>query len=106
MARANVRRNRGSGPVTAVVIGAGHRSVLYASYALKHPDELKIVGVVDPNERRAKECAGQHGLAMDCWYRSSEDLARRGRIADAAINGTMDKLHVPTSLPLLRAGYD
>ncbi len=105
MSKANGRRGR-KGPVTAVVVGAGHRSVVYANYALKHPEALRIVAVVDPNQRRAQEMLGLHGLPMDCWYRSSEDLVRRGRIADAAINGTMDKLHVPTSLPLLTAGYD
>ena len=34
--------------VTAVIVGAGHRAMLYASYAQAHPDELKIVGVADP----------------------------------------------------------
>lgn len=97
---------RTSGPVTAVVVGAGHRSVLYASYALKHPDQLKIVGVVDPNEHRARQLAEQHGFSMDHWHRSCEELVRQGKLADAAINGTMDSLHVSTSLPLLRAGYD
>jgi len=32
-------------PVTAVIVGAGHRAHVYASYAKLHPDELKIVGV-------------------------------------------------------------
>lgn len=106
MTRTDARRGGGSAPVTAVVVGAGHRSVVYASYALKHPKQLRIVGVVDPNEQRARQLADQHGFGMDRWYRSSEDLVRQGKIADAAINGTMDKLHVPTTLPLLRAGYD
>lgn len=100
------RRGKSSKPITAVIVGAGHRSVLYASYALKHPDELKIVGIVDPNELRGRQLAEQHELSMDGWFASIEDLVRRGRIADAAINGTMDRLHVPTSLPLLKAGYD
>ncbi len=56
MAR-QIRRVEGSGPVTAVVVGVGHRGLLYASYALQHPDELKIVGVVDPNEQRSRQLA-------------------------------------------------
>ena len=40
-------------PLEAVIVGAGHRSVLYASYAEKAPEDLRIVGVVDPwDERR------------------------------------------------------
>ena len=102
MTKSNTRSKR---PATAVVVGAGHRGILYASYALKHPDELKIVGVVDPDQRRSAELARQHGFSMDNWFPGSEDLARRGRLADAAINATMDKLHVATSLPLLKTGY-
>ena len=41
-----------SNPIQAVVVGAGHRSLTYASYAREHPEEMKIVGVVDPSERR------------------------------------------------------
>ncbi len=99
-------RKRGAQPVTAVVVGAGHRSSLYASYALKHPDELRIVAVVDPNELRCRQLAREHGLDADCCFAGVADLVRRGKLADAAINGTMDRLHVPTSLPLLKAGYD
>jgi len=35
-------------PLTAIVIGAGNRGNVYAGYALKYPDELKIVGVAEP----------------------------------------------------------
>src|SRR5690606_24626279 len=38
-------------------------------------------------------------------FESAEELAAVPRFADAAINGTMDRQHVPTSLPLLKAGY-
>ncbi len=35
-------------PIRAIIVGAGHRAMLYASYAQLHPDELQIVGVADP----------------------------------------------------------
>ena len=28
--------------ITAIIVGAGHRAILYSLYALEHPDELKI----------------------------------------------------------------
>ena len=31
-------------PITAIIVGAGHRSLVYARYALDHPDRLKIIG--------------------------------------------------------------
>jgi len=93
-------------PVTAVIVGAGHRAMLYASYAKECPDELRIVGVADPTERRRRDARAEFGFPAENCFESAEALAARGRIADAAINGTMDHQHVPTSLPLLAAGYD
>lgn len=80
--------------------------MVYASYAQQHPDMLKIVGVADPIEGRRQLAAQTFGLTADQCFASADDLARRGKIADAVINGTMDADHVPTSLPLLAAGYD
>ena len=91
--------------LTAALVGAGHRGILYASYALKHPEELKIVAVADPNDLRRREAAEVHGLRPEQCFRTAEELAARPPLADAAINATIDKHHVPTSLPLLAAGY-
>ncbi|MEF3302857.1 Gfo/Idh/MocA family protein [Paenibacillus sp. GYB003] len=93
-------------PVQAVIVGAGHRSLLYASYAQKHPDELQIVGVVEPDPVRRGLTAQRFGMADDMLFASVEELIAAPKRADAAINGTMDSLHVTTTIPLLRAGYD
>lgn len=90
----------------AIIVGAGHRSIVYASYALQHPDELEIVGVVDPSEPRRRQAARIHHLAPEQCHASVEELVARPKHADFVINGTMDLLHVPTSLPVLAAGYD
>ena len=90
---------------TAVIVGAGHRGLCYANYALKHPEEFKIVGVADPNEFRRNQAARIHDIPPENCFATAEELAARPRIADAVINGTMDREHVPTSLPLLKAGY-
>jgi predicted dehydrogenase len=92
--------------VTAVIVGAGHRAVTYASYAERHPDELKIVGVADPNARRRQQMAQRFGFGPDRCYESAEQLPQAGKIADGVINGTMDHQHVETAVPLLEAGYD
>jgi predicted dehydrogenase len=93
-------------PVTAVIVGNGHRADLYASYALKHPEELRIVGVADPDEFRRESARRKFGFPAENCFASAEEFARRQRFADAVINGTMDQQHVPTSLPVLAAGYD
>ena len=95
-----------SKPITAIVVGAGHRALLYASYAQKHPDELKIVGVADLAELRRRQVADLYDLEPSQVFESAEELAARPQMADVIINGTMDHQHVPTSIPLLEAGYD
>lgn len=91
---------------TAIVVGAGHRALLYASYARLRPDELRIVGVADPSVLRRERVADEFGLSGDQLFESADALAAVGKRADFVINGTMDHQHVATSLPLLAAGYD
>ncbi len=93
-------------PIKAIVVGAGHRALLYASYAQTHPDELKIVGVADPRSHRREQVARLYNLPAKRCYHTAQAIADVPKFADVVINGTMDHQHVVTSLPLLRAGYD
>ena len=93
-------------PVEAIIVGAGHRGLLYASYSEQHPEQLRIVGVVDPDPSRRKKTAERFGFSSDRCWASVGELTALERMADVAINGTMDQLHVETTLPLLHAGYD
>ena len=93
-------------PITAIVLGAGHRAMVYADYSLKHPDELKIVGVADPDEYRRKMVMEKFGFPEENCFVDAEALSKVPRFADAVINGTMDEQHVETSIPLLKMGYD
>jgi predicted dehydrogenase len=92
-------------PITAVIVGAGHRALIYASYAKEHPDELRIVGVADLRAQRREQVAQLYGLSPAQCFETAEELASRPQMADVVINGTMDHQHVPTSIPLLKAGY-
>ncbi len=91
---------------TAIIVGAGHRGVLYASYAKDHPDELAIVGVADPSPLRREQAAAAFDIPAERCFETAEQLASVPRFAHFVINGTMDHQHVPTALPLLAAGYD
>ena len=90
----------------AIIVGAGHRAMLYASYAKHQPQRLRIVGVADPDPLRREKAAHEHQLSDSQCYETARELAEEGRQADFIINGTMDHQHVPTSVPLLEAGYD
>ena len=92
-------------PVKAIIVGGGHRSLVYASYAKKHPDKLQIVGIADPQEYRRRQFADLYGFPEGQCFETAEALSRHPKFADAVINGTMDHQHVATAVPLLRAGY-
>ena len=93
-------------PVTVIILGAGHRAMTYADYSLSHPDELKIVGVAEPDLYRRQYVCEKFGFPKENCFSSAEELSRVPRFADAVINGTMDEQHVETSIPLLKLGYD
>ncbi len=93
-------------PVTAIIVGAGHRSFVYSELAITNPELLKIVGVADPNPVRRKKAMEHFGFGEDMCFESAQELAEKGKLADAVINGTMDEQHIETSIPLLNAGYD
>ena len=95
-----------SRPVTAVIVGAGHRAFVYSELAKTNPELLKIVGVADPNPVRRKKAMEYFGFSEDMCFDSAQTLAEKGRLADAVINGTMDEQHLETAIPLLNAGYD
>lgn len=93
-------------PVTAVIVGGGHRSFTYADYSLEHPDELKIVGIADPNRERCLLAAQRYGFSTEFCFENAAELAKHEKFADVIINGTMDHQHYETAAPLLELGYD
>lgn len=93
-------------PLTAIIVGAGHRSIIYADYSLKHPDELKIVGIAEPDTQRVEEAVKKYNIPAENCFKNADELAAHDKIADVIINGTMDQDHVKTSIPLLKKGYD
>ncbi len=93
-------------PLTAVIVGGGHRSFTYAQLAIEDPTSLKIVGIADPNPDRRKKAMKMFGFGEDCCFETAQEMASVPKFADAVINGTMDHQHIETSIPLLEAGYD
>lgn len=94
-----------AGAVEVILVGAGHRSVGYAGYSAMEPGELRVVGIVDPDPVRREAAAAKFEVPADRQYAYVADLPDEP-LARAAFNGTMDALHVPTSLELLDKGYD
>lgn len=93
-------------PLKTVIVGGGHRSLTYAHLAETRPDMMEIVGVADPDEFRRRSIAERFAIPPEHIFKDVDELVKAPKFADAAINGTMDSIHVSTSIPLLEAGYD
>jgi predicted dehydrogenase len=94
-------------PIQAVMVGAGGRGYFaYGPYALQHPDAIRFTAVVEPHEERRRRFAQAHDIPPERQFRSWEDLYPQGRIADALLNCTLDRMHLDSTLPALELGYD
>ena len=93
-------------PISVIIVGMGGRASIYSAVALTNPEMLQIVGVVDVNPERIKQAQLMFDLPDEHCFNTVEELVTVPKFADAAINCTMDRLHVETSIPLLRHGYD
>ena len=97
-------------PVKLIIVGNGDRANCYCKYALAFPQELKVVAIVDPDERKRNEGAVTYGVSKNHCFKTVADLLEyekiHGRLADGVVNTTMDEAHYETAMPLLRAGYN
>lgn len=93
-------------PLQVILVGAGHRSMIYGGYADVAPERMSVVGVVDPDPIRREHAAAAFGIPVDAQWADIADAPDAGAIATAAINGTMDRIHVATTIELLDKGYD
>ena len=96
-----------SEPVEAVLVGAGNRGYeAYGPYALEHPEQIRFTCVVEMHEGRRKRFAEAHGIPPERQFASWQDLYARGRIAEALVNCTLDRMHLESTLAALELGYD
>ena len=93
-------------PIEAVLIGAGNRGhEAYGSYALEHPEQIRFTAVADPHQDRRERFAAAHGIPAERRFVSWQDLYTRGRIAEALVNCTLDRMHLESTLPAIEQGY-
>jgi predicted dehydrogenase len=92
-------------PVSLVVIGAGERGTGYARWAARHPDRASVVGVAEPREQRRTRFAAEHGIATGHAVADWRQLASCGRLADAVLICTQDRMHVEPAEAFAALGY-
>lgn len=86
-----------------VVVGAGQRGMIYATYAYEEKG-MEIAAVVEIDEERRQIAVDK--LNIPRAYDNLDDMLAEGKIADAAILATMDQDHYGQAIKLLKAGYD
>ena len=86
-------------PITAILIGAGSRGMMeFGTFALRYPQYVKFVAVIDPDEWRRTEFASKHNIPENNCICDYKELAKREKFADVVVNTTPD-----TSVASLKA---
>jgi predicted dehydrogenase len=92
-------------PVSLLVIGAGERGTGYAQWARRHPDRAVVVGVAEPRAVRRARFAAEHGIAPRSAVADWRELADCGRLADAVLICTQDRMHTGPAEAFAALGY-
>ena len=92
--------------LTAVVLGYGMRGGIYAHYAIDHPDQIEIVAIADPNDSRRENAKKLHNLSDDALFTDWKQITDLPKMADFAIIGTQDNMHLEPALAAIEKGYN
>ena len=92
-------------PVSLIVVGAGQRGAGYARWARRHPDRASVVAVAEPSPVRRSRLAAEHGIASGNTAADWQDLAGRGKLADAVLICTQDRMHAEPAEAFAALGY-
>ena len=65
--------------VSVVIIGIGNRGSVYARYAKKFPQVMKVAGIVDNNVRRLERYGKEYDIPQKYLFRSLDDFYAAGR---------------------------
>src|ERR1700749_1806662 len=80
-------------PVSIVVVGAGQRGAGYARWVRCHPDRASVVAIAEPRPVPRARLAAEHGVTAGNVAADWRELAGRGRLADAVLICTQDRMH-------------
>ena len=91
--------------VSIALIGAGQRGGIYASYALSHPEELRVAAVAEPDKDKREAFGRLYGIPENMCYSTWEELLSAPKTADAVLVCTQDNMHTGPAIKALEAGY-
>jgi predicted dehydrogenase len=91
--------------VKIIIVGAGNRGKVYATYALEHPSRAKVVAVADPIQFRREQMAKSHEIPSDRVFSDWQDCAALEKFADAVVIATPDAQHAVPAITFMNKGY-
>src|SRR6476659_4390586 len=92
-------------PVSLIVVGAGQRGTGYARWARRHPERSTVVAVAAPSPARRARVPAEHGIAPQNAVTDWTERAGRGRLADAVLICTQDRMHAEPAEAFAALGY-
>ena len=93
--------------ITAAMIGAGNRGKdVYGKYALEHPNEIKFLGIAEPDEVKRNQFAILHNINKDMTFESWEDMLKLDKFCDVIFICAQDKMHYEPAIQAIKKGYD
>lgn len=92
--------------IKTILIGCGDRTCVYAEEGVHGLGLMEVVAAIDPDPVRLGYVCERFGIGRENCFTSQGEVLKRGKIADCAINGTMDQFHLQTAMPFLEQGYD
>lgn len=92
-------------PVSLILVGAGQRGTGYARWARRHPERATVVAVAEPSPARRARLAAEHGITPANAVTDWTELAGRGRLADAVLICTQDRMHAEPAEAFAALGY-
>ncbi|MBO0821119.1 MAG: Gfo/Idh/MocA family oxidoreductase [Nocardiopsaceae bacterium] len=92
-------------PVSLIVVGAGERGTRYSNWVLRHRDRATVVAVADPREVRRVRVGDAHNISPERTFTDWRPLLGLGKIADAVLICTPDRLHAEPAEAFAELGY-
>ena len=93
-------------PVKIIIVGAGSRGNIYASYSSVYPEKLKVVGVAEPRDFYRNEMAKKYNVPAENVVKDWTELIKREKFADAVAIATQDRYHVEPAIKFAELGYN
>ncbi len=86
-----------------VIFGYGQRGKTYADYALRFPEEFKVVAIIETNSERRNIAKARHDCPVFSDYK---DFLRANIKADVVAVATQDSDHREHAIACMECGYD